>query len=197
MPLNDEQIDALKEIINIGIGRAAATLNELLSSRVILQIPSVRAFKHIDFVEKIKSDGSAKLSVVNLGFQGALTGIALITFPPGMAVNLVSVVTDEDFDVIDFDSVRIATLSEIGNIVLSGIMGYMGNLIDERIEFTLPRYREDYLENLLLSVEKNSDDLIIVMQTHFSIEEHQIEGDIMILFEVVSLEALHSIIDIH
>jgi len=195
MELSEDQRDALKEIINIGVGRAAATLNELLSSHIVLQVPSINVLKHKDFLREIESGEPEKLSAVQLKFQGNLAGIALIAFPPDMAANLVAVVTEDDFDVIDFDSVRIATLSEIGNVVLSGVMGAFGNLLKERLDYSLPKYREDNIEKMLLSVEKNPDDLIIVMQAHFSTEKHQIEGDIMILFEVISFESLRSMID--
>lgn len=195
MELNNEQVDALKEIINIGVGRAASTLNELLSSHIVLQVPTVNIFKHKDFVGQLNPDSSEKLAAVHLKFKGSLAGIALIAFPPDMAANLVSIVTEDDFDLIDFDSVRVATLSEVGNIVLSGVMGSFGNLLKERLEFSLPRYREDEIKNMLLSTEKNPDDLIIVMQAHFSTEKHRIEGDIMILFEVVSFSSLQSMID--
>ncbi|MDH3973201.1 MAG: chemotaxis protein CheC [Deltaproteobacteria bacterium] len=195
MELNDNRADALKEIINIGVGRAASTLNELLSSHIVLHVPSVNIYRESEFLESIKSDDSEKLSTVHLHFQGNLAGIALMAFPPGMAANLVAAVTEDDFDLIDFDSVRIATLCEIGNIILNGVTGSFANLLEQRLYYSLPQYREDCIDNMLLSAGNDPDDLIVVMQAHFSTEELSIEGDIMVLFEVTSFDSLFSIVD--
>ena len=41
MPLTADQEDALREIFTIGIGRAAATLSELLGTRIEMAVPRV------------------------------------------------------------------------------------------------------------------------------------------------------------
>ena len=41
--LDADELDALKELSNIGMGRAAAELAEVLERRVLLQVPEVRA----------------------------------------------------------------------------------------------------------------------------------------------------------
>ncbi len=46
MELTAAQLDALKELINIGIGRAAGMLNDMVNSHVSLQVPQVRILSH-------------------------------------------------------------------------------------------------------------------------------------------------------
>ena len=41
MQMTSDQQDVMTEIINVGIGRAAASLSELLGKRIDLQIPRV------------------------------------------------------------------------------------------------------------------------------------------------------------
>ena len=42
MSMTPEQIDALKELINIGVGKAAAMLNQMVNIRVHLKVPFVK-----------------------------------------------------------------------------------------------------------------------------------------------------------
>ena len=41
MRLTPEQEDALKELLNIGVGRAAGSLNQILDKPITLQVPSI------------------------------------------------------------------------------------------------------------------------------------------------------------
>ena len=46
MKVTSYQVDALTELINIGVGRAAGMLNQILEAHIQLQVPSVKIFPH-------------------------------------------------------------------------------------------------------------------------------------------------------
>ena len=62
MDLTPDQIDALKELINIGIGRSASMLNEMVNTRVYLQVPSVKVFSPKDAKKRDSTDVELLLS---------------------------------------------------------------------------------------------------------------------------------------
>ena len=39
--LSEIQLDSLKEVVNIGIGRAGSVLSELIGSKVLLKVPVI------------------------------------------------------------------------------------------------------------------------------------------------------------
>ncbi len=41
MQLDDQKIELFRELINIGVGKASATLNQLLNSHVYLTVPNI------------------------------------------------------------------------------------------------------------------------------------------------------------
>ena len=45
MNLNELQLDYLKEIINIGIGKSANLLNQVVKNKVVLKVPVVQIIK--------------------------------------------------------------------------------------------------------------------------------------------------------
>jgi len=195
MNLTPDQADILRELMNIGVGRAAGMLNEMTDAYVRLQVPSVRIFSALEFKKEMEREGVDRLAAVRLGFKGPFSGTADLVFLPESASKLVAVLTGEEPGTHEFDSVRAGTLNELGNIVISGVMGSMGNLLEKRIEYSLPQYIEDTIENLLKLSNANSDGPILLVRTHFVIEQLQIEGDIMLIFEVGSFDALLAAID--
>jgi len=190
-----EQIDVLKELINIGVGRAAGMLNDMLQSRVLLQVPYVKIFTPATLQTEIEDLGNEKLSTVRLTFNGPFSGIASLVFPPDSAGKLVDVLTGEEPGETDLDSIRIGTLTEVGNIILNGVMGSIGNVLEKHINYSVPTYLENNIEQLLLAESVNKDTTILLAHTRFSIEQLQIEGDIILLFEVGSFDALLEAID--
>jgi chemotaxis protein CheC len=195
--LTSEQLDALQEIVNIGIGRAAAMLNEMVDARIILQVPTIQLLGASQLLqEMIAKFNSQSISVVRLGFSGSLSGTAELMFPTDSASVLVAVLTGEDLDSPDLDAVKIGTLSEIGNIVINGVIGSISNILEQRMEYKIPSYCEDTIENLLLSERNMTDDVVFILaQARFAIEQLEIVGDIILIFEMKTFDNLLKAID--
>jgi chemotaxis protein CheC len=191
------QMDILKEIINIGVGRAAGILNEMTKFRVILQVPFIKVLSSFSLKEEMEELDRDIIAAVRLGFKGPFSGCAALVFPPDSASKLVAVLTGEEPGTPDLDSVRVGTLSEVGNIVLNGVMGSIGNILKQHISYSIPTYIEDTIENLL-TIDTNINpppNIILLVRIRFTIQQLQIEGDIILLFEVGSFTALLSAID--
>lgn len=193
--LTEEQIDALRELINIGVGRAASLLNEMVDSCILLKIPFIQVLNAIDLQQQLEErfNGNS-LAAVGLGFTGSFSGNAQLLFPTESASTLVAVLTGEELDSPDLDAVKIGTLSEIGNIVINGVMGSISNVLRQRMDYTIPIYLEDTIENLLLSATV-SNSTVILAQASFTIEQLEIIGDIILIFEVAAFDALLNALD--
>jgi len=190
MKLTPDQIDALKELINIGVGRAAAMLNEMIKSRVYLQVPSVRVFSILQAKNELDKLGIDRLATVQLQFKGPFSGTAALVFPPEGASNLVAVLTGEELGTYDLDSARAGTLSEVGNIVINGVMGSIGNVLKERINYSFPKYVEDTIESILTQSDLDLNGAVLLARTRFTVKKLQVEGDIIMVFEVGSFDTL-------
>ena len=190
MSVTAEELDALQELINIGVGRAASLLNEMVDSHIRLKIPVVRVLTANEaYQELTKRFQDDTLAAVKLRFTGSFYGTASLIFPTDSASTLVAVLTGEEPGSADLDAVKIGTLSEIGNIVINGVMGSLSNVLKKHLNYTLPVYLEDTLENLLLSAYE-SDSKILLAQASFTIERFEIIGDIILIFLVGTFDAL-------
>lgn len=189
--IRPEQIDILAELINIGMGRAASSLNDLLDSFIKLQIPRVWVFKIDDVPEELAKFGNDTLFIVRQDFKGPFAGKVALIFPPESAASLVSVLTGEDKGSSDLDSVRAGTLCEIGNILINGVLGSICNVLEHTVDFSLPNYIESNVKSLLDQVISRSEEKIILMaKTCFSVEALNIEGHFLLLLDTESFDKL-------
>lgn len=195
MNLSERHIDVLTEVINVGMVRAASVLNTMLPSLVSLQVPYVRVLGLGEYLEKLDGPTSAHLSAVQLGYQGTFSGKAQLVFPTACASKLVTMLTGEALDAGDFDMIQAGTLSEVGNIVINGVMGTISHRLGQHFVYSVPTYLEERADHLLCAPDCGKDCTILLARTRFVLETHPIEGDLLLLFEVGALEALGALLD--
>ena len=189
------QLDALRELINIGIGRAAKVLSEMVNARILLQVPFIKLLTPENLRREMGHMGEGLLAAVRLGFKGPFSGTAALVFPPDSASKLVAILTGEGMGTPDLDSVRVGTLSEVGNIVINGVMGSIANVLKLQINYTLPTYTEDNIENLVAPIDTVPDATVVLAHTRFTVEQRHIEGDIILIFELGSFGVLMNAIN--
>ena len=193
--LTEKRLDALKELVNIGVGKAAAILNEMLDSHIDLNVPTIISVKPNEDESALLDLGDDTLASVQLDFHGSFTGTSMLAFPSESAMKLVAALTNEEPGSVGLEAVMAGTLNEIGNIVINGVMGSIGNLIEDTIDFSLPNYIEGKPSDLI-NVEKLSDDVVILLvQTNFIVKNLQINGKIFLVFKLGSFGNLLAAID--
>jgi len=191
MKLSTRQLDALQELVNIGIGQAAGVLNDMIDSPIRLQIPYLQILSPIDVQEELELHlNGEQIAAVQLKFTGSFGGIAQLVFPTNSAAMLVTMLTGEEVGTHDLDSVKIGTLSEVGNIVINGVMGAISNVLQQRMNYSIPTYSEGTIASLLISGGLATDTVVLLAQTSFMIERLHIEGDIILIFNVNSFDTL-------
>jgi chemotaxis protein CheC len=195
MNLTLMQLDLLTELINIGIGRAAGIINQMIHSHVQLHVPELRLLSDETLAEYCQPIAGDVLSCIRLPFEGSLSGLTFLIFPPASASSLISITLGLDNVPFDEDSLRIGTLEEIGNIVLNGVMGSIGNFLGNGLRYSFPSYTEDTYANLLRRGVGESARVFLLARTQFVIADHLIEGEILIIFRLNSFHGLLAAMD--
>ncbi len=182
-------LDVLTEFVNIGIGRAAGILNQMVSSPVTLTVPKIEVLDTNDASGIDKALGADTLSVVRLTFSSGLDGSAALLFPTGSAHKFVILLTGEPPGSIDIDSLKAETLNEVGSILLNGIMGSIANLCDVHINYSVPEHFE-VMPRQLCGADSVKGAAVMIVHAMFTVQEHMIEGRMLLIFEGDSMEML-------
>ena len=191
----DFQLDVLKELVNVGVGKAAAALNEMLESHIELEVPSITLFQFENLKEDPEGFGDAVVSCVQLRFHGSFNGSAALVFPPRSAAKLVAALTGEDPETPSLNAVMAGTLNEVGNILINAVIGTIGNMLAKPFDFSLPNYVEGRLEELLNPGEQGADLTVLLISTRFRVQDRQVEGNIFLIFEIGFFDALMTAIE--
>lgn len=193
MSLSKEQLDALAEVVNIGVGRAASSLHDLVDRHIELCVPRVEVC-HATEVGRHTDARRLDTSVVQC-FSGAINGHAVLAFPEAAGVALAKLVDDAEVegDELDFDLA--GTLEEIGNIVLNGVLGSLANVFDNEFRYTVPTVCVGSLEETLSSrgaFAATDTPTCLLADAHFSIAESDIRGSLLLVFNTAQLPTLLS-----
>jgi len=84
------QRDALTELINIGFGRAAASLSRLTGYRVLLDVPNVSIHPMERLQEALAGMMSGEIATVHQVFTGPVAGDAFLALDESAAALLKS-----------------------------------------------------------------------------------------------------------
>ncbi len=192
MSLTSEQLDGLTELINLGVGRGASALNEMLNTGVELQIPALKVVSSSEFHSLTSELGKQRYYAVNLPFTGKFSGSAELIFKTESIDTMVMALTGENQQTLkeDIESLREETLCEVGNIVLNGVMGAIGNVLKQPLNFSSPIFSEGDSEELLDETGIRQLPVVLIARTRFIIRKFEIEGDIILFFEDGSFNAL-------
>jgi len=140
------QLDALRELANIGSGTASTALSAMLGRSVDISVPSAQALPFADAVEAI-GDAEAEMTAIVLGIRGDMGGTVLLLVPPADAdamCRLLGVEPDDEF--------AVSALGEIGNIVGASYINALGSMTGMAIEPTPPATATDLLGAIVASV---------------------------------------------
>ncbi len=202
LTLSAMQQDALVEALNVAVGKAAATLSELIDRPVELQVPDVGLYRAEEIETRLSGLLPGRASSVNQVFSGPFSGNALLVLPLELAQKLVRLVISRhglENHVLESD---LTTLLEVGNMVINGGLSAFGEMLESELTFSMPDVVVETLGSLMRSVMRRQRPMvkyIILVKTRFVIAEEGIDAYLILLIGVDSaellLEALERITD--
>jgi chemotaxis protein CheC len=117
--LSPGQLDALREVANIGAGHAATALSQMTGSTILISVPRIKVVPMEDMRVEV-GPPEEPVAAVLMSMLGDLTGRTLLVFPRGTALRLASLLARREFvDGQGFGALGESALREVGNI-LSG-----------------------------------------------------------------------------
>jgi chemotaxis protein CheC len=192
MQLTAAQQDALVELLNIGFGRAAASLSQLTGHRVLLDVPQVSLHAIDEVGDALERTVSGPVASVHQIFTGPVGGDALLILDESGAAILKELLTSEPALPLSIDASAREVITEVGNILLNACLGTFGNLLKVQVSFSVPHLSianvAALLESLLISHQGIRYALIV--HAGFRLRDTQVTGYLMIVLSVASLDRL-------
>jgi len=195
LPLNDIQLDALKEISNIGMGHAATALSQMIGETVHLRVPRITV---ADIAEMPDLVGGPEEVVAGITLQifGDARGTILLIFPRESAQQLLTRLTGQKPRGLVFNEISASALKELGNILASAYLSALGSLLHMTLIPSIPLLAYDMagavLDSVLIELSQE-EDLALMVETEFhgqSPADEVIRGHFMILPDPATLNVI-------
>ena len=195
--LNDIQIDAVTEILNIGLGSAAAALSEMVEEEVILSIPSVEVIDRASAAKIVGAGGIDAVSAVHQEFSGPIWGNALLFFPEEQSMELVRAVLKNTMPLESLSEMEQEGMTEIGNVILNACLSSFADIFQNQIETNIPIFFQGNVNDLfqLQSDDNDIDETTLLLRMEFTIKHKEINGFISFLMSISSINSFLDSID--
>jgi chemotaxis protein CheC len=161
------QLDALRELANIGSGTASTALSIMLGRSVDISVPTAKA---LPFADAVDAAGPAEQEITGivLGIVGDMTGTVLLLIPPADADAMCRMLGVEPTD-----ELALSALGEIGNIVGTSYINALASMTGMHIEPTPPATATDMLAAIVESVLAGhalSSDVALMLDSNLLVE---------------------------
>ena len=197
MELNAVQHDALVELLNIGFGRAGASLSKLTQQRVLLEVPQVAIHPLSHLNHSLGRLVDERVASVHQVFSGPVAGDALLLLDPIAAATLTELLTDVAALSLDLDPSTREVFTEVGNIVLNACIGTFGNMLGVPMSFSVPDVDVTSITNVIDRMMETGDAFryALIVTAGFRLRDSAVTGYVVIVLTVQSLKRLLDALD--
>jgi chemotaxis protein CheC len=193
IPLTELERDALGELSNIAMARAANSLRQMIEHEVLLSVPSVEILSQEAATRIVAKPDNPSLVAVRQDFSGAFSGRALLIFPEANSLELVRAVVGRQLPLSDIVDLEDEALAETGNIILNSWVATIANLLKRGLRMSLPIVIRGDSRHVFESVEDRAS-LILFLHIRFEIRNKEIGGYVALLMDIPSIDELRLLI---
>ena len=193
--LDELELDALTELVNIGVSKAALSLREMVNEQVILSVPELKLIGRSEAISILSGGEGGRLVAVHQVFEGDINGRVLLIFPETKSLELVRAVTGGELPLEDIIELEQEALAETGNIILNGCLAPIANQLQRTLKMSLPEIlRGDGPEFFELAPPPEAGDVVMFLYINFAMKKRDIQGYIVMLMDMPSLTALKGLL---
>ena len=195
----EEQLDFIREMMNIGAGNAVTALQQMLQCRVDLIIPKVHLLP-VTQVSSILDNPASLVACVRMGMVGDIGGAMFFIVPAESRKQLVNIAEKALLGLSKLswqksEEVELSVVVEIGNILSGVYLTAIHDFCGLNIYHTVPILAIDMIQPLLdeaLITTSIQIHTAVLIENEFLIEEHHIRALLLI---VPSPESVKPMID--
>ena len=194
--LSELQLDALTELVNLGVSRAAGNLAVMVREEVALTVPRVALMTRREAIQILGQRDSRKLVAVHQTFEGEIVGRALLIFPEERSLELVRSIVSSELSNEEIIELEQEALAETGNVILNSCLATIANSLESRLKISLPEViRGESTRFFHLPPPPTAGPTVLFVYINFTVRRRNIEGYIAMLMDLPSLEALKKLLD--
>ena len=187
------QLDALREVANIGAGHAATALSQMTGQTIMINVPQINIAAIEDIPNQVGSD-EEPVAAVLMKILGDLTGLALLVFPQPTALRLAGLMMKKE-GVKELGEIEQSAIREAGNILsaayLNALSEFMGMILLPSPPSLAIDMSDAVMSATFLEVAQGAE-YVFCVETEFHLKElnESLRGFFLMLPDLGSLTAM-------
>jgi chemotaxis protein CheC len=193
--LRPDQLDALREVANIGAGHAATALSTMTAATIMISVPRINVARLEEIPPQIAAP-EEPVAAVLMNMLGDLTGRTLLVFPSPTAIRLSELMLRRPKGSSSgLGDLEQSAIKEAGNILSGAYMNALSDFMGMMLLPSPPSLAVDMSSAVLSTayLQFGSDrDYVFCVESEFymkDIDEH-LRGFFLLLPDVASLQAI-------
>jgi chemotaxis protein CheC len=192
--LDAAQLDAMREIANIGAGHAATALSQMTDRVIMIDVPEVSIIR-LEDVGTVTGEADDVVAAVMMKVLGDVSGRTVQIFPADSVVRLIGIMTGEhapDFPA-GFEERHQETLKEIGNIIVGAYLNALSDFMGLLLIMSVPAIAIDMAGAVMTTSFLNfgeEQDYVLCVNTGMSLGDDRIRGHFLLIPDAASLQIM-------
>jgi chemotaxis protein CheC len=189
------QLDALREVANIGAGHAATALSQMIGETMMIGVPRINVARLEDVPPQV-AEPDEPVAAVLMHMLGDLTGRTLLVFPKPTAVRLAELMLRRPHgSSTDLGEMEQSAIKEAGNILSSAYMNALSDFMGMMLLPSPPSLAVDMSTAVLTTayLQFGGDrDYVFCVESEFYMHDvgERLRGFFLLLPDPASLQAI-------
>jgi chemotaxis protein CheC len=194
LTLTEIQVDALKEVGNVGAGHAATALSQLIKKKIMISVPEVKVLK-LKEVENLLGDSNTLVAGIIMNVLGDITAKILLLLTRESALSLADMLLQKPVGSTKvLSEVGNSAIKETGNILAGAYMNALNEFLGMLLLPSVPSLVFDISGAILASLSEGFEGMsthILSIETQFSeANEKVIKGYLLLVPDIASVKVL-------
>lgn len=192
--LDAHQLDAMREIANIGAGHAATALSQMTNHVIMIEVPEVNIVP-LEDVDRVLGQPDDVVAAVMLKVLGDITGRVVQVFPAATAVRLTAILTgDEQVTFPEgFSPSHESALSEVGNIIVGAYLNALSEFMGKLLIMSVPSFAIDMAAAIMTTTYLNfgdAKDFVFCVNTRMLLGNDRLLAHFLLIPDDASLQVI-------
>lgn len=192
--LDASQLDAMREVANIGAGHAATALSQMTNRVIMISVPEVSIVK-LEEVDRILGEPDEVVAAVMMKVLGDVTGRTVQVFPGPSAVKLTALLLggEEPQFPEGFNEMHQSTLTEIGNIIVGAYLNALSDFMGMLLIMSVPAIAIDMAGAVMTTSYLNfgdEKDFVFCVNTEMTMGDEHVRAHFLLIPDDASLQVM-------
>jgi chemotaxis protein CheC len=190
--LSPRQLDALREVANIGAGHAATALSQMTGQQIMISVPQL-SISSIDDIPNQIAEPEEPVAAVLMRMEGDLTGLTLLVFPQPIALRVAGLMMRRV--VTTLGAIEESAIREAGNILSAAYLNALADFMHMTLLPSPPSLAVDMSDAVLTSTyvaSAQGSTQIMCVESEFQLLENneRLRGFFLLLPDPPSLQRI-------